>query len=145
MDYCVMIKSKVLGRGQAGVNGGRELSELCVSPGSPDATRGLGGWRRLVGGGAGQLWGSRPWQDWAPAPKSGAKRNWAGPTWIRGPPSLAGADLLRRASATQWRPAAGACLEEAPGGTVPHRRRSGARGPGRRAWIAGLPLTTMFD
>ncbi|KAJ1190624.1 hypothetical protein NDU88_007362 [Pleurodeles waltl] len=74
------------GGGQAGVNGGCELSELRVSPGLSNATRGFGGWRRLVEGGDGQLWRPGPWRDWAPAPKSSTEQNQAGPTWIHGPP-----------------------------------------------------------
>ncbi|KAJ1117397.1 hypothetical protein NDU88_005597 [Pleurodeles waltl] len=75
------------GRGQADVNGVSELRKLRISLGLSDATRGFGGWRRLVGGGAGQLWGPGLWRDWALALLIGAEQIQAWPMWIHGPPS----------------------------------------------------------
>ncbi|KAJ1157897.1 hypothetical protein NDU88_010594 [Pleurodeles waltl] len=113
-----------MGRGQAGVNGGRELKKLCVSPSLSEATRGFGGWRHLVGGGAEQREANsgRPRRFHGP-PSSGEKRA-----------QTCCAERARRGEARLWKPVWRGLLkpqcpigaEKEPGNPVGARRGGAA-------------------
>ncbi|KAJ1100339.1 hypothetical protein NDU88_005425 [Pleurodeles waltl] len=105
--------------GQAGVDGGRELKKLRVSPGLSDATRGIGGQRSLARGGAEQQRGPGLWRYRAQTLRSGAEWIWARPTRVCGPPSSGDWREWIICGARAWRGLlARACLQGAP----PRRR-----------------------
>ncbi|KAJ1117981.1 hypothetical protein NDU88_006176 [Pleurodeles waltl] len=74
------------GRGQAGDNGGRELSALCVRPGLSGGIQGLCGRWRPIGRRAEVLRHPGSRRSQAPAPLGGAELCRAGPTRIRSLP-----------------------------------------------------------
>ncbi|KAJ1209474.1 hypothetical protein NDU88_004852 [Pleurodeles waltl] len=106
---------------EASNNGGRELSELRILPGSSDSTRGLEGWRRPVGRSAGLLLRPSSWQSWTPAPGGGAERCRAGPMRICGLPGPGERRALTRRGARLKRRrglSARACWKKAPRGLL---------------------------